>query len=89
MTPSPISVIWMTEMMYLTRDISSARITPGRPATEMANDGRRARAGNHDPPMTPATRPLDILVQLLSEVVLELSAKVRWMEQDRMREFAL
>jgi hypothetical protein len=77
MTPSPISVIWMTEMMYLTRDISSARITPGRPATEMANDGRRA------------TRPLDILVQLLSEVVLELSAKVRWMEQDRMREFAL
>lgn len=55
----------------------------------MANDRRQEIAWNHDPPVSPATRPLDILVQLLSEVVLELSTEVRRMQQDRMRKFAL
>jgi hypothetical protein len=37
----------------------------------------------------PATRPLDILVQLFREEVIELRAKVRRMERDGVREGAL
>lgn len=39
--------------------------------------------------MLAATRALDILVQLLPEVILQLRAKIRRMEEDRMCELAL
>lgn len=39
--------------------------------------------------MLPATRPLDILVQLFREEVVQLRTKVRRVERDGMREGAL
>ena len=42
-----------------------------------------------DVPMFTATCPLDILVQLLPEILFELSAKVGRVEQDGVRELAL
>ena len=62
------------------------RLSDGIPSQRA---GKKGLGEVRNPPIFPTTCPLDILVQFLTKVILELRAKIRWVEENGVRELAL